>query len=317
MRSKLRLCQDQCGVSNIVKMIEFSKESFIAEKTSDEFIEVKFTYKNTQWIGALPLKLRYQGYEISLDTLKDNVETYYNELNPINYKLWKIDADKVWQDKTTQTYKVFNALATSKWECRVCGPVPQVNPQAASRLRDIKKRGFIIATKRQVCPQCNNKSTIHDILVMIKLEQLQNKPELRKPISSKLAQQIYKTLGGNEAVFEQKRTQRELIIDHKFPSQRWSKPESDNVNTMNEKEIKKKFQLLSNQTNLLKSRECDRCLFEGKRGKFLGIKWYYYGDENWEGNTFDNEQGCIGCPWYDILEWKKQLSRILQFSISK
>ncbi len=78
----------------------------------------------------------------------------------------------------------FLALMGGEWECRVCGPVPKINPQPAARLRDIKKNGFIIASKRRSCPKCKKKTT-HDILIMIDL-QVPVKTELRKPISKEL-----------------------------------------------------------------------------------------------------------------------------------
>ncbi|MNE44635.1 hypothetical protein D3C80_1388720 [compost metagenome] len=72
--------------------------------------------------------------------------------------------------------------------------------------------------------------------------------------------------------------------------------------------IGSKFQLLTNQTNMMKSRNCDRCVSEGIRGEFFGLRWYYSGNENWAGTSKSDENGCIGCPWYDLVEWKKQLS---------
>ena len=74
------------------------------------------------------------------------------------------------------------------------------------------------------------------------------------------------------------RSEVELLVDHKFPSQRWTKPESDNPNDMLEMDITNKFQLLSNQTNMYKSRYCDTCVKTGKRASFMGIKWYYAGN---------------------------------------
>ena len=76
---------------------------------------------------------------------------------------------------------------------------------------------------------------------------------------------------------------------------------------MTDEEIRNKFQILDNQTNLLKSRECDKCIFTNKRGVFLGIDWYSEGSSSWEGSSFDDEKGCKGCPWYDVLEWKRKL----------
>ena len=98
-----------------------------------------------------------------------------------------------------------------------------------------------------------------------------------------------------------------MLIDHKFPSQRCRVAESKNNDDMPEETIKQKFQLLSNQSNMLKSRYCDRCVKESIRGDYMGIEWFYSGNENWKGKPTDDETGCIGWPWYDLEEWKKKL----------
>jgi len=280
-------------------------KEFIVGDMSDRFIEVTFDYDTYKWDGVLPLKGKYQGYEISVEDLEINIEQYYNSLHPDTATEWKTEARKKFL-KAPDTIQVFDALCTGKWECRKCGPVPKVNSQPPARIRDIKKKGFFIATRRQVCKQCN-KNAHHDILIMTDINPEILKPEFRKPISQKLSKKIVSLLKRTECVFEKTKTQSELVIDHKFPSQRWDKPESDNNDNMLENEIKNKFQLLDNQTNLLKSRECDRCIFENKRGVFMGIKWYYKGNEEWAGSSFSDEKGCIGCPWYDVKKWKEEL----------
>jgi hypothetical protein len=54
---------------------------------------------------------------------------------------------------------------------------------------------------------------------------------------------------------------------------------------MSEAEIERKFQLLkkdsSGNHNLLKSRACEFCIKNHKRGTPLGIQFYYHGDEKW------------------------------------
>jgi hypothetical protein len=278
---------------------------FIAEKTSDLFWEVKFLYGSKEWSGAIPVILRYQGYDASSKDASELIEHFHSQLDFKMREKWKKEAFKKWEDQETQTYKVFEALLSGEWECRVCGPVPKVNPQAASRIRDIKKKGFIIASKRKSCCLCN-KTQMHDLLIMAKLSDTIAKSELRKPIPVELGKRIIKVLEHKECVFDQVRTKTELIIDHKFPSQRWSEPESNNNLSMTDASIKKKFQLLSNQTNMLKSRECDKCVKTGLRGQFMGIRWYYTGDESWA-KKFDDPEGCKGCPWYDVNLWKKKL----------
>lgn len=77
---------------------------------------------------------------------------------------------------------------------------------------------------------------------------------------------------------------------------------------MSEDEIRAKFQILSNQTNLQKERYCQRCVLEGIRGNFFGIEWYYEGDKMWRGTSKADENGCIGCPWYDLSRWKAEFN---------
>ena len=87
------------------------------------------------------------------------------------------------------------------------------------------------------------------------------------------------------------------------------KSESDN-DQLSSQEIKKKFQLLTNQSNMLKSRLCDDCIKTGIRPGFLGIKWFYYGNENCEPNNHIGS-GCYGCPWFDLEEWKQKIKEQL------
>lgn len=288
--------------------ILIDEEYFIPEKTSDVFKEVEFVYHIKNWQGVLPKFLAKQGLDLTDQEFDFLLEKNYKLLNPDNKHRWILESDAKWGSKTSATYKVLEALYSGEWECRVCGPVPQVNPQSASRLRDLKKRGYIIGSKRRNCLNCNQK-TMHDILVMLPLieSRFEYSNELRKPMSDTLKKRIKSVLGYKEVCFNVVRSEVELLIDHKFPSQRWSEPETDNPNDMSVNDIKNKFQLLSNQTNMWKSRYCDTCVKFGKRGDFMGLKWYYQGNENWDGvNSFD-ENGCKGCPWYDLELWKSKL----------
>tara|TARA_B110000027_G_C16112077_1_gene298217 strand:+ start:317 stop:1219 length:903 start_codon:yes stop_codon:yes gene_type:complete len=296
------------------KKYKLAEEFFIAEKTSDVFMEVEFEYETQKWHGLLPKFLKFQGLDLTKEDFYNSVDESYNILNPANRQKWITESDSNWSDskKQTQTYNVLQALHSGNWECRVCGPVPAANPQPAARLGALKKQGYIIGSKRKQCSSCSKKN-MHDILVM--LPKIQSKfedgNELRAPMSEKLKERIKKVLGKKEVCFNVNRTSVELIVDHKFPSQRWITKESANPNDMPEAEISKKFQLLSNQTNMWKSRFCDSCVKTGKRGDFMGTKWYYEGDENWSGTTENDENGCVGCPWYDLELWKEKLNEKL------
>lgn len=293
--------------------IRLTKEFFVAEKTNDVFMEVEFTYDKKVWKGLLPKFLQKQGLDLTEEEFYELMNENYELLDPSKKADWIKNSDKTWANKNTETYKVLNALYSGEWECRVCGPVPNVNPQPASRLRDLKKKGYIIGSKRKVCSTCNKK-TMHDILVMLpSIEtRFEHGNELRAPMSEKFKARAKRVLGMTEVCFNVRRTSVELLIDHKFPSQRWNEPESPNPADMPVDEIKRKFQLLSNQTNMWKSRYCDRCVKEGRRGDFMGIEWYYQGNHKWEGKNEHDENGCIGCPWYDLVEWKNKLKEELE-----
>ena len=64
-----------------------------------------------------------------------------------------------------------------------------------------------------------------------------------------------------------------MVIDHKFPSSRWVNGETVNETNMSEEEIKKKFQLLTNQTKSSKKKDIvKKCVSEGIRGDFFWDK---------------------------------------------
>ncbi len=274
-----------------------------------------FVYGNYEWEGAIPRVLEKQGLQIlDENQFKKFARKAYDVLNPKNRSKWIQACENYWENKHKgQTYAVLVALQSGEWECRVCGPLPKTNPQDAARLSALKSEGYVIASQRRFCTQCK-KSTMHDLLVM--LPTIRGRfgygKKLRAPMSEKLKTKTKETLNHTETCFNVKRLGKQLVIDHKFPSQRWTKPESRNPDSMSVDDIRNKFQLLDNQTNMWKSRYCDRCVKENRRGDFMGIKWYYKGDENWRGAPKDNEEGCLGCPWYDLKEWKRQLTNCMK-----
>ena len=295
------------------KKYKISEEFFTGEKTSDVFMEVEFVYQKKNWDGLLPKYLKYQGLDLTEEEFYNSIDESYEILNPLNRDAWIAQSDSDWdaKGKNTETYKVLNAIYSGEWECRTCG-IAKINDQPAPRIRDLKKMGYIIGSKRKECNICEKKK-MHDILIMLpKIKsKFEDGNELRAPISEKLKERIKKILGKVEVCFNVKRTSTELLVDHKFPSQRWNSKESANPDDMSEAEVKQKFQLLTNQTNMWKSRYCDTCVKTGKRGDFMGIDWFYNGDENWNGDTPYDEKGCLGCPWYDLEEWKQKLKEKL------
>ncbi|MEH2461769.1 MAG: hypothetical protein V7K34_31625 [Nostoc sp.] len=87
---------------------------------------------------------------------------------------------------------------------------------------------------------------------------------------------------------------------------------------MSETEIKQKFQLLkkgqSGNHNLLKSRSCERCIENGKRGTPFEIQFWYQGGEDWpfrHQRGAEAQEGCIGCGWYYFETWRNALNQKL------
>jgi hypothetical protein len=283
-------------------------EYFTPEKTNDVFKEVEFTYQTKQWQGALPKFLEKQGLDLTDEEFDELLEENYQLLEPANTQQWIVESDARWKNKETETYKVLAALYTGEWECRTCG-IGRINDQPPARIKALKVMGYIICSRRKNCSTCEKK-TMHDILLMLPPieSRFEHGNELRKAMSDILKKRIKKLFGNREVCFNIVRGDIELLIDHKFPSQRWNTPESDNPNDMSDEQIRNKFQLLSNQSNMWKSRYCDTCVKTGRRGDFMGLNWYYEGNENWQGATPHDENGCKGCPWYDLELWKTKLA---------
>ena len=292
-----------------------TKEPFVVSKTSDKFHEVRFEYENDKaWIGCVPNTYKELSLELSYEEVRANLENWYAELRYEKRPELARQAKEKWglpaPDKT-ETGKVFLKLLQGniEWVCRTCG-TGKINDQPAARIRDIKKRGYIIATKKRECPTCNSKKTYHDILILLTVN-TQKRREHRQPIDEATKARIISVLNYKDVAFDVVRTAREFVIDHKFPSQRWNCVESKNHSNMSEKEIRNKFQLITNQTNMLKSRFCDECVKSGNRATFMGISWYHAGSNRWKGDVMGNEAGCKGCPWHDIDLWRNKIAEKL------
>ena len=290
----------------------------------DKFLEVEFRYPKTQvWRTCLPILEKYQGVNKTESHLEDVVEYIvkcYNILNPKNSTAWNSGEKKYWEEhESADMAKVlFDVLNTeteyhlTRWMCRQCTDTSNVNSQAASRIRALKKNhGYHIATKDFMCEVCG-KITTHDMLIRIPRE-IGNSNE-RYSIPSSLKHRIKELFNYTDACYNEKHTKgaKNLVIDHKFPSTRWAVGETPNSASMKDEEIKQKFQLLTQQTNLQKERYCARCLREGIRGDFFGINWFYEGNSKWEGANNSDENGCRGCPWYDLAVWKDEFNKMLK-----
>ncbi len=162
--------------------------------------------------------------------------------------------------------------------------------------------------KRMRCENCQM-TTSHRKLETLERQEITS---ARSGISAKVAERIKKLHNFEEAVFLRTLSARELEVDHKFPQIRWNKDEETNENTSDEYLISK-FILLNRSNNLLKSRNCERCVQTNRRGNFPGIYFWYEGNEIWQGEPH-NEKGCVGCFWYDPYKWREELNKIAKNS---
>lgn len=210
----------------------------------------------------------------------------------------------------TTSYHDWEVLKDLDWHCTKCelksgqAKTWQVWRQNGIQLDKDEKGNFY---KTIYCKSCENK-TIHRKLKSL---QILEETKSRSNISQKLAQKIKSVYKCEEAIFLREFPTKELEIDHKFPQVRWNKNEEKYAANISESEIKSKFILLTRSNNLLKSRQCERCYKTNVRGNFPGIYFWYSGNKTWQGSNKYDENGCIGCFWYDPYKWREELNKTL------
>ena len=282
-------------------------------KASERYVHVRFSYKNNNWEGWVPIEYRRTGVNIDFNnkkTLYSYLNKIYIQLNPDKLNEWMKKQNEFWvheKSNAETTKQFFDALKDGKWKCRDC-QLPE-NPNFARRIQDLKEFGYTIATDtKRFCPHCKQSKT-H--LMLLPIQRHGTKGNGYETWSPQLRRRIMKLLQ-NFDIYEN-RISTSLLPDHKFPEIRWDdQTKDDNPDNMTNEEIKKKFQLLTNQRNLQKREICRICFQTGKRGTIFGIKYFPIGTEQWDKNIpvkgKKAEQGCKGCPWYDIAEWRNALN---------
>lgn len=215
-------------------------------------------------------------------------------------------------------YKVFNLLSDLSWHCRTCEGKQVASNQYAGgggiqgleRGNRSGRPGLIIETKRDRCPICQKTTTWDRWTGQTRAS------NASANIPPKLLERILRFYEYKDIIENRVRAAHELVIDHRFPMERWGKSEPNHDPNMSDLDIQRKFQLLKKDTagnhNLLKSRSCERCIETGKRGKPIGISFWYSGSENWADDIpqsgAEAERGCIGCGWYDFEMWRNTLN---------
>lgn len=119
-----------------------------------------------------------------------------------------------------------------------------------------KANGYEIENKTIPCSICKDK-TAHRRLVSTTPT---NASFVRSALPESLKGRVKEVYKNNvEAITQRTYQPAELEVDHRFAQLRWSKPEDANPPDMSDDEIVAKFQLLTRQHNLWKSRYCERC----------------------------------------------------------
>lgn len=228
--------------------------------------------------------------------------------------------DITFREGSTQS-KVFNLLKDKQWHCREHEGKKIASGQYAGgggiqglQRGSGQRLGLEIEQKNEFCLICNKRTRWDRWTGDTKAANFASN------IPAKLAERILSEYNYTDEIEQRVRAKHELIIDHRFPMERWGQGEESNSPTMTNEDIRFKFQLLkkdgSGNHNLLKSRACERCIETGKRGTPFGINYWYQGGENWDisipARGFDAEKGCHGCGWYDFQQWRLSLNQTLK-----
>lgn len=282
-------------------------------KASEQYLPVKMTYETGTWEGWVPVVYRRTGLELTTPReINGYLNKIYPYLDPSKFDLWRKEQEKMWENNNGEVTKaIFLGLLKGGWQCSHCLYPETNNP--ARRFQDIKEKGYTIATDTsKYCPVCK-KTTMHLMLLPLPLGNINGNGY--ESWSPKLRKRILKVLDNKDA-YEGKKVTSSLLPDHKFSEIRWDeKTKEENPDSMTDEEIKNKFQLLTNQRNQEKREVCRECYQTNRRGTIYGIMYFYEGTEVWDESIpkkgKEAEKGCIGCPWYDIDAWRKNVQKKL------
>lgn len=219
--------------------------------------------------------------------------------------------------RVTLQSQVRAVLADQEWHCRQheYKDVPSGQLAGGGGIQGLQRgskaqAGLIIESQTFRCEICQV-PTRHD-----RWTGEYREAQITASIPKKLRERILELYDFTDAVELRKRPEAELIIDHRFPMERWGGPERPNRVDDPDETLVRKFQLLkkdaSGNHNLLKSRACEHCLATRERGTPFGIRFFYAQGATWPEEVPERgpkaEVGCHGCGWYNLLEWRRELN---------
>ncbi len=271
-------------------------------KASESYVRTKFIQNDGfEWETVVPYHIRRSGIfyetEEQVASYLISIKKYFTEEW---MSQWLVAEEKKWQaSKADVTKQFFFKLLSFREETEF----PQ-NDNPARRIQDIKDAGYTVAS----IP--NRKGRTSRILLPLPL----NNEMGYETFTPQFKSRVIRLLKGINAYEAKQTSSKGLIPDHKFSEVRWDEEtKEENSMEMTDEEVIRKFQLLDNQRNQQKREVCRKCFQEGLRGKIFGIDFFSEGGEAWD-NVIPAvgkaaERGCLGCPWYDIEDWRRKLNK--------
>lgn len=186
-----------------------------------------------------------------------------------------------------------------EWVCSICA---SGSSQPAKNIQNLRGLGYAFKetstgryAKQCFCEKCRCNRTHY---MLLSAEPTFDE-KTRCIITPEQRERIIPLFESRDAFTGAKITTR-AEIDHKKP---FARLEQDiDVSLLSDEEIKKHFQLLTRDHNLLKDRKCQQCIKTNKRPSFLGKKYWYAGDEKFTGD-------CEGCGYYDGVKWTEEFNK--------
>lgn len=276
-------------------------------KASEVYVKTQFVQADGfKWDTYVPFVDRRAGLDLQTEVeVADYVRSLKQYFTKDAMEQWRKDelARGIIGGEVTALF--FNVLLSFEEEF---DNLP-VNPNSARRIQDIKDAGYTLAS----VPRPKGLKGYNRILLPIPLHTEMG----YETFTPQFKARVIRLLRERNA-FEARSTKKyALIPDHKFSEVRWDAEVKDgNTMNMSDEEIIQKFQLLDNQRNQQKREVCRKCFQEGLRGTIYGINYFYEGTEVWDvdipSKGREAEKGCLGCPWYDIEEWRRHLNEAIK-----
>lgn len=274
-------------------------------KASEYYVRTRFIQSDGfKWDTVVPYIDRRAG--LNIETEQDLAD-YLCMIKPYftkkAMKKWKQQEIARGLIRGSVTKPFFDVLLSFKEEI---DNLP-ANNNGARRIQDIKDAGYTIAS----VPNARDRMTSR-ILLPIPLHAAMGYESFTPQFKAR----VIRLLRERNAFEARVTNKKALIPDHKFSEVRWDEEtKAENSMEMTDEEIIQKFQLLDNQRNQQKREVCRQCFQTKVRGTIYGINYFYKGDERWNPDIPEKgkaaEEGCEGCPWYDIEKWRKMLNNEL------